>query len=110
MPVARVGAQRGPQLGHHGRRADPVPDHVAGDERDAAAAEREGVVPVAAEPGAAGRQVAARQLEPGDPAQVGQEAALEDVREPALLVELGVLDGDRRATRRQLQQVPLVGA
>jgi hypothetical protein len=61
-----------------------VADDVARRHDEPAAGDRERVVPVAAEAGAAGRQVAAGELEAGDRAQVGQQPALEDVREPAL--------------------------
>ena len=108
VPVERVCAQRRAELRHHRRRGDAVPDHVARGDGDAAAGERERVVPVAAQARAAGGQVAAGELDPGDAIQVGQQAALQDIREPALLVERGVLDRDRHPVGRELQQITLI--
>jgi hypothetical protein len=106
VALGGVGAQGGPQLGHDGGGGDPVPDHVADGDRDTALRELEEVVPVAAEAAALGRDVARRDLEPGDAGQLGgQQRALERLGHPALLEQLGVLDRRRRAVGGELEQL-----
>ncbi len=66
--------RRGPQLAHDGRRRHGVAHHVADDQRDPAARQRDGVVPVAAHPGGlGGRQVAGGQAYAGAARQVLRE-------------------------------------
>ena len=107
MAVERVGAQAGAHLRHHRRGADAVAHHVAGHERDAAAAERERVVPVAADPAAPHRGAVARgQLEPGDDRQpLRHEALLERLDDAALVERPRALDRGGRAVGGELEQL-----
>ena len=111
MPVERVGAQAGAHLRHHRGRADAVAHHVAGDERDAAARERERVVPVAADPAAPDRRaVARRQLEPGHDRQpLRDEALLERLDDAALVEQPRAVDRRGRAVGRELEQLGVLG-
>ena len=111
MTVDGVGAHRGPQLRHHGRRLDAAPDHVADHDADAAAGEREDVVPVPAQAGARGGQVAGGRLEAEDLPEHGREQPpLEHLGHAPLLVEPSLLDGERGAVGGELEQVALVGS
>ncbi len=111
VTVDGIGAQRGAELRHRAGGVDAVPDHIAGGDRDASAADREHVVPVAAEALAARRQVAGGQLEAGDALQVRrQQAPLHGLGDPALLVEERPLDREGGAVGGELEQVALAGA
>ena len=111
--VDGVAAQGGAKLAHHRGRLEAVTDDVPDRHRHPPTADREGVVPVAAEALPAGRQVAARDLEPGG-SEGSREIhaeylALKRLGEPALLGEARLLDRDRGAVGGELEQVPLVG-
>ena len=107
MAVERVGPQAGPHLGHHRRRADAVAHHVADDERDAAAGERERVVPVAADPAARARPGGSGRPAPARDARqrLGHEAALEHLDDAALVEQPRALDRGRGAVGGELQQL-----
>ena len=110
VAVERVRAQRRAQLRHERRRRQPAPDDVAHRHRHAAPAEREDVVPVAAEARRIRRgQVARGDLDTGDGLQLLREQrTLQRRGEPLLLVALGVFDGQRGAVGRHLQQLAVV--
>ena len=78
MPVERVGAQGGAQLGHQRGGRQAVADDVADGDAEAPAADREQVVPVAAEARCrcAAGQVAGGELDPGDGGELAGERAL----------------------------------
>ena len=74
-----------------------------------AADEREHVVPVAAQAGAGGGEVARRAFEPGAVGDLrGQQPLLDRLGDPPLRVEPRLLDAERGAVGGQLQQVALV--
>ncbi len=105
----------GAQLAHDGGRRHGVTHHVTDDQRDPAAGQRDGVVPVAADPsGLRGRQVAGGEPHAGGAGQrLGQHGALQLVRDVRLAsVEHGLVDAER-AVRGELgghqQVVPFEG-
>ena len=76
----RQGVGGGAQLGHHRRGLRPVTHDVADDEAGPVAAQRDDVVPVAADDVARGRQAPPRDLQPGGHRRLGgQQAALQRV-------------------------------
>ena len=110
MPVCGVGAHGGPQLGHDRRRLDTVTHDVADRDPDAAAGEREDVVPVAAEAAAGGGQVAGGRLDAEAVADLHrQQPPLQHLGDATLLVEPGVLEGEGGAVGGELEEIVLVG-
>ncbi|MGX1511440.1 hypothetical protein RKD44_002728 [Streptomyces collinus] len=107
--------RRGPQLAHDGRRGHGVAHHVPDDERDPAAGQWDGVVPVAADPrGLGGRQVAGGQPHAGAARQVLREhRALQLVGDVRLApVQHRLVDAQRAVggeLRRHQQVVGLEG-
>ena len=82
-------------------------DDVADRDPEAPAADREQVVPVAAQARALRRrEVAGRGLDPGEGGELlGEERALQGLGDAALLVELGVVDRERGAVGGELEEV-----
>ncbi|GGY29509.1 hypothetical protein GCM10010342_15550 [Streptomyces anulatus] len=100
----RQGLRRRPELAHDRRRGHGVAHHIADDQRDPAAGQRDRVIPVAADTGRLGRREVAR----GEPdagglgERVGQHRALQLVGDVGLApVQHGLVDAER-GVRRQL--------
>ena len=107
MVLQRVGAQGRAHLAHQRRRANAVAGHVPDGQPDAAAGQREHVVPVSADL-VAGGQVARGGRRAGEFGQaVGQQAALQGDRTAMLSFQggkqAGPLDGRCGSGGRQLQ-------
>ena len=95
--LERVGAQGALQVGHPRGGLDPAPDHVSDRDPDLAAAQRDRVVPVAADPGlGAPGPIAGRESQAGHHGQARQKASLQG---------LGDLPLDLDALRRPLQRL-----
>ena len=107
-PVERVRPEPAPQLAHDRRRVEAAPDHVADRHPEAPVGQREGVVPVTAEPRRGGGQVAAGQRQRRQARQPRDEAALERVGQAALALRQAAEDRERRAVGGALEQFLVV--
>ena len=107
--LERVGAQAVPQLGHQRGGFEAVAGHVAQDDAHAAVAERDHVVPVAADVGSRRDVADGRAHRPQVGHLSGQQRALEGFRDAALaFVDARVLDRNRAPLGRELEQRDLV--
>ena len=98
----REHADGGAQLAHRRGRSQAAPHHVADDEGDPAAGERDHVEPVTADAEvAAAREVAVRGVDAGDQwLHARQQGALQrDRGRPRLVVQADVVEGEGRAGR-----------
>ena len=92
-----IGAQGALQVGHPRRRLDAAADHVSDRDPELAAAQRDRVIPVPADPGlGAPGPIASRQSQAGHHGQARQKASLQG---------LGDLPLDLDALRRPLQRL-----
>ena len=106
----RIGAQGGAHPPHPRRGVQAVADDVADDDRHAPVGQREEAAPVAADLVAVVTgEVVRGDLQAGQHAHVGQEAALQRERRLASrLVELGLADRQAHAVGDEVEELQVV--